>query len=576
MTLTLAEAQERRRDRVLQQELDERLDNAIALGAKDVGPHARYKLRSLLKYYAKKPHPFTSCVRDNEKRFGRESAERICATLKDIIRGTTKWRKGGGHKKKLSDAPAVDGETLEALELLSESDLWAILGGYQLQALEDEEQLEEAEKEEVDMDLASEEEIEQLLSEWTPVFELDEGQIVLSEFFLEDERKQEFAGSDPAKDGVWKTVLRTGTWKMSPGPGQKPIDKPLHVILSGKPRKGVIVLEELLRNFKERAKEHVTIPKTHEDNVLENTGTVKDLRIIRESDGNARMDALHVFTDQDALKGVLDGSVLNCSVGVLYDYVRKSDGKIFPQVLGHVALTNSPWIDGMEPFGVAASEDESIGRHFSLVLDEKGSGQIPHALSGGGDMDKDREEAERKAKEKADAEAAAAAAAEEKPTVVESTASAMLSEVIEKTGLSAEEILERLDRSATVEQNLRRRDIDDTCKAWLSEGVPPAVVEEAKLMKLADDGGPALLLSETVDGKKHEEKLSASEIVDRIVSKVPRIKEDAEGVATVVTHLSEGEKPDEDTGKELSLEERAAAARKELGLSEDQLVGSIR
>lgn len=66
----------------------------VALAAKTVGPSARFKLRHLLAFYAKKKHPFTACVRDNTKRFGPERAKQVCATLKDIIMGTTKWRKG--------------------------------------------------------------------------------------------------------------------------------------------------------------------------------------------------------------------------------------------------------------------------------------------------------------------------------------------------------------------------------------------------------------------------------------------------------------------------------------------------
>ena len=64
---------------------------AVTKSAKDVGPEARAKLKGLLQHYAKKKHPFTACVRDNRKRFG-PGAEAVCATLKDIIRGTTYWR----------------------------------------------------------------------------------------------------------------------------------------------------------------------------------------------------------------------------------------------------------------------------------------------------------------------------------------------------------------------------------------------------------------------------------------------------------------------------------------------------
>lgn len=70
-----------------------------------VGPAAREKLKGILKKYAKSAHPFADCVRDNRKRFGTR-AENVCAVVKDIIRGTTKWR---GNKKLDKGAPGVKG-----------------------------------------------------------------------------------------------------------------------------------------------------------------------------------------------------------------------------------------------------------------------------------------------------------------------------------------------------------------------------------------------------------------------------------------------------------------------------------
>lgn len=77
----------------LEDVVDQMVD--IMLSAKTVTPRARKKLKGLLKYYAKKVHPFRACVRDNMKRFGPGKTEAYCAVLKDLIRGTTKWR---GHK----------------------------------------------------------------------------------------------------------------------------------------------------------------------------------------------------------------------------------------------------------------------------------------------------------------------------------------------------------------------------------------------------------------------------------------------------------------------------------------------
>jgi hypothetical protein len=129
-------------DAKLERELGLRLE----LSAKTVGPEARRRLMPLLKYYAKKPHPFTSCFRDNKKRFGPHGAAQVCATLKDIIRGTTKWRKGAkfdhgsaglsetdGAMLALGvvdhDMPLIDDETFALIEQLTDEDLREIVYG---------------------------------------------------------------------------------------------------------------------------------------------------------------------------------------------------------------------------------------------------------------------------------------------------------------------------------------------------------------------------------------------------------------------------------------------------------------
>lgn len=66
-----------------------------------VTPAHRKKINSIVKFYRNKPHPFAACVRDNRKRFGNRT-EQVCAVVKDMALGTTKWRKGG--KKHLSSA----------------------------------------------------------------------------------------------------------------------------------------------------------------------------------------------------------------------------------------------------------------------------------------------------------------------------------------------------------------------------------------------------------------------------------------------------------------------------------------
>lgn len=99
---------------------DELLDQIFDADA--TTPDEKAKLKNLLAYYAEKPHPFTACVRDNRKRFG-PGTEAVCATLKDIVRGTTNWRKGGSTH---SFAEARD-----AFERLSEDELAGLLASFE-------------------------------------------------------------------------------------------------------------------------------------------------------------------------------------------------------------------------------------------------------------------------------------------------------------------------------------------------------------------------------------------------------------------------------------------------------------
>lgn len=103
MDAVLLSAQQAREDTLLSEEIDRRLD--VLLSHQDVSPEARGHLRKLLKHYAQEPHPFRSCVRDNMKRFGPGRTEKVCATVKDMIRGTHTWR-----SVEASDLPEIDTE----------------------------------------------------------------------------------------------------------------------------------------------------------------------------------------------------------------------------------------------------------------------------------------------------------------------------------------------------------------------------------------------------------------------------------------------------------------------------------
>lgn len=182
----------------------------------------------------------------------------------------------------------------------------------------------------------------------------------LNELFL-SEGKHALESDDKY---IWKTVLRTGEWKVTPKGGSA--DKPLRVVRDGISNtvENVISLSEIVNAFNEEAFEHVTVPLAqniadgdHADIAKNNTGFIRKLKIVDE-DGISKLKAAFDFTEPDIKARVERGTIPNTSVGILYDFVRKSDAKKFPVALAHVALTHRPWIDKMEPFGSALSDDE--------------------------------------------------------------------------------------------------------------------------------------------------------------------------------------------------------------------------
>lgn len=90
-----------RGDELLERKINEVLTHLA------VSPSDKKKLAPLLKHYGKMAHPFRSCVRDQIKHgLSRDMANRRCARLKDLIKGTTKWR-GKGNKMSADDQEFV-------------------------------------------------------------------------------------------------------------------------------------------------------------------------------------------------------------------------------------------------------------------------------------------------------------------------------------------------------------------------------------------------------------------------------------------------------------------------------------
>lgn len=176
---------------------------------------------------------------------------------------------------------------------------------------------------------------------------------------------------DLAKDAdglIWAPIIRSGTLAMRPdGKGGKKAE-PLvfvkgHAVDSNKE----IGLQDLLEAFEDQAVEHVTIPKTHANDTLENTGAIVKMKIVDSTlvPGEKVILGGHKFTEPDVEGKVERGSILSRSCGILHNYTNTETGRTYPHVVEHVALTNRPWVTKMEPYG---SDCFSEGREVVPML----------------------------------------------------------------------------------------------------------------------------------------------------------------------------------------------------------------
>jgi hypothetical protein len=179
---------------------------------------------------------------------------------------------------------------------------------------------------------------------------------------------------DSDDDGlIWAPILRSGTHATRPGPYGEKLREPL-VIVPGRasdPTKE-IGLENLLENFNRGAVQHVTIPTTHDNGVLENNGYIEALKIVDSTarPGERVLMGAHRITEPDVRGRLERGSVANRSCGILHNYVNTESGETFDQVLEHVALTNKPWIRGMPAYGELATAELSDRKVVPMMLSE--------------------------------------------------------------------------------------------------------------------------------------------------------------------------------------------------------------
>ena len=164
---------------------------------------------------------------------------------------------------------------------------------------------------------------------------------------------------------IWKDILREGEFPITPGRKRK---IPFKVVPSGQssvtPDLITISMSEILSAHEDKAFESVGIPLRHpkkddENEVLNNSGYVEGLRIVKKGDKHFMQAGLG-FTEPDIADKVRRGTIPNVSSGIFFDWIRKGDDKKFPVALNHVCLTKQPWISDLEPFKRVYASDEAI------------------------------------------------------------------------------------------------------------------------------------------------------------------------------------------------------------------------
>lgn len=170
--------------------------------------------------------------------------------------------------------------------------------------------------------------------------------------------------TEKTDDGlIWAPIARSGMLATRPGPNGEKLDQPL-VFIPGhsKDQRKEIGLQDLCDAFNDKAIEYVTIPLSHENKVLENTGYIKQVKISdsKKIPGQKVLLAGHEFTEPDVKEKVERGTIPSRSSGILYDYKNTTTGKVYPAALDHVCLTPKPWMGGMEPYGAAELGDRTI------------------------------------------------------------------------------------------------------------------------------------------------------------------------------------------------------------------------
>jgi len=440
--------------------------------------------------------------------------------------------------------------------------------------------------------------------------------IIASEVFLAD-------GSVQENDGlVWKELLREGKWELSPSENG-PAAKPMYIRKKGPVGDAGshydISLEDIKESFEAKAFDNVTVPSSHKNGPIENNGYIRRVKVLEDDDGAHLYGGIE-FTEPDVLEKAKNGSLPGTSCGLLYDHVRKQDGKVFPIALEHAALTPKPWINGMKPFGLSEDEEGVTVLAFS----EQVSDEVPEEPveedtepKAGGNEDEAAPEVQTVANGEADEEHKPAAEEDEPAEDEEDEEKVELSELQQaqqnrliklaqadeaqssiatdnhrggdtvkkdKKDMSPEElqlseqfessIAEAKERETALQNQLAElkkekhetyvdSKIEEYKKLGLSE--VPGFLKEVRAIMLADDFGPAVVLNLSEDGEDKAVKLTATALVERLIDALPR-EENKIALSEQALADEAGDKPAASGDEGKSVADRTKDAQEFLGL----------
>ena len=123
----------------------------------------------------------------------------------------------------------------------------------------------------------------------------------------------------------------------------------------------------------------IPVPPSHwEDNAIKNTGFVE--KFFKTATGlSAKLNII----SQEARQAIKDGRVWDVSVGIFHDYLDTRANKKVGARVHHVALTNEPYLKGMDGFKFNEQSDDKLyvfAENDKLSLTSKNDGDTSDSM----------------------------------------------------------------------------------------------------------------------------------------------------------------------------------------------------